>query len=138
MESSNERIEEGPWPEPDETDTLVDAQAAARKRGPDVDAAWSEPSELSEPSRPAGSKGVALAVAGLNVVFLMMLAAMLVVGIYTFITIYAIVKARRSGPDTADPAIILLGVVGLVTLFVVLLGVGGWAIGRTADPKKRR
>jgi hypothetical protein len=32
----------------------------------------------------------------------------------------------------------MIGVVGLVTLFVTLLGVGGWLIGRAADPKKRR
>lgn len=108
MESSDETTEEGPWPEPDERD------------------------------EPAGSKGVALAIAGLNLVFLMTLGLLLAVGVYTLITIYAIVKLVRSGTDTADPTVILLGVVGLVTLLVVLLGVGGWAIGRAADPKKRR
>ena len=94
--------------------------------------AWDERTDAS------GSKGIAVAVAGLNVTYLMVLPVLLVVGIYTFITVYAIVKAVSSGSDSADAGVILLGVVGLVTLFVVLLGVGGWLVGRAADPKKRR
>jgi uncharacterized BrkB/YihY/UPF0761 family membrane protein len=86
----------------------------------------------------SGSKGVAFAIVGLNVGTLMVLPVLLVVGIYTFITIYAIVKAVSSGSDTANAVTIMIGVVGLVTLFVTLLGVGGWLIGRAADPKKRR
>jgi len=74
----------------------------------------------------------------LSVAYLMVLPVLLAVGIYTFITVYAIVKAIDSGPDTADATVVLLGVVGLVTFFVVLLGGGLWAIGRAADPKKRR
>jgi uncharacterized protein (UPF0333 family) len=70
--------------------------------------------------------------------FALILPVLLVVGIYTFITIYAIVKAVSSGSDTANAVTIMIGVVGLVTLFVTLLGVGGWLIGRAADPKKRR
>ena len=94
-------------------------------------AAWDERTDAQ------GSKGVSLAVAGLSVGYMLALPALLVIGIYTFITIYAIVKAVDSGPDTADAGVVLIGVVGLVTFFVVLLGVGLWAIGRTADPKKR-
>jgi hypothetical protein len=86
----------------------------------------------------SGSKGVALAVAGMNVGAMLILSALLVVGIYTFITIYAIVKAVSAGSDQLDALTIMLGVVGLVTLFVTLLGVGGWLVGRAADPKKRR
>ena len=88
--------------------------------------------------QPQGSKGVALGVAVLSVAYLMMLPVLLAVGIYTYITIYAIVKAIDSGPDTADATVVLLGIVGLVTFFVVLLGGGLWAIGRAADPKRRR
>lgn len=94
-------------------------------------AAWDERTETQ------GSKGVALAVAGLSVAYLLILPVLLVIGIYTYITVYAIVKAVDSGPDSADAQVVLLGVVGLVTLFVVLLGGGMWAIGRTADPKRR-
>lgn len=77
-------------------------------------------------------------VAGLNLGVLLALPVLLVIGIYTFITVYAIVKTVSAGPDSADPATLLVGVVGVVTLLVVLLGIGGWAIGRAADPKKRR
>ena len=94
-------------------------------------AAWDERTETQ------GSRGVALAVAGLSVAFLLILPVLLVIAIYTFITVYAIVKAVDSGPDTADAGVVLIGIVGLVTLFVVLLGGGMWAIGRTADPKRR-
>ena len=45
-------------------------------------------------------------------------------------------KAIDSGPDTADAAVVLIGIVGLVTFFVVLLGGGLWAIGRAADPEE--
>lgn len=90
------------------------------------------------PTGAGGSKGVALVVAGLNLGVMLALPVLIVVGIYTLITGYAIVKAVSAGADTADPATVLIGVVGLVTLFTTLLGLGVWAIGRTADPKKRR
>jgi hypothetical protein len=142
----------GPWPEPDD-ETLAaearDAGADAAATVRDLDAAadrivdeLDDVDDLVEAwdarTDPKGSRGVALAVAGMNVVYLLILPVLLVVGIYTFITIYAIVKVVRGGSDAADPATILVGVVGLVTLFVLLLGIGGWAIGRAADPKKRR
>jgi hypothetical protein len=98
-------------------------------------APWAPPENGAEPR---GSKGAAIAVAALNVGVLVMLPVLLVIGIYTFLTVYAIVKAVGSGSDAASPTVVLLGVVGLVTLLTLLLGVGGWAIGRAADPKKRR
>jgi hypothetical protein len=149
----------GPWPEPDPSDgdraddaiggaaEAIGADAATTAAAlddagdrvvdelDDVDdmvAAWDDRTD------PKGSRGVGLAIAGLQVGYLMILPVLLVVSIYAFITVYAIVKAVRAGSDSADPTIVLLGVVGLVTLFVLLLGVAGWAIGRAADPKKRR
>jgi hypothetical protein len=102
------------------------------------DGPWPELDASDHGSEPKGSRGVALAVAGMNVIYLMLLPVLLVIGIYTFVTVYAIVKVARSGSDAADPGVILLGVVGIVTFLVLLLGIGGWAIGRAADPKKRR
>lgn len=81
---------------------------------------------------------MSLVVAGMNLVVLLALPVLIVVGVYMFITVYAIVKALSGGADSADPAIVLIGVVGLVTVFTTLLGVGVWAIGRTADPRKLR
>jgi hypothetical protein len=143
----------GPWPDPDDD---IDLRAEAERLGQqagviaeqlddagdrvtdhldDIDdhvADWDRRTDA------AGSKGVAFAVAGINLGALLVLPVLLVVGIYTFITIYAIVKAVGGRSDEPDALTIMLGVVGLVTLLVTLLGVGGWLIGRTADPKKRR
>ena len=114
----------GPWPEPD-ADASITGSAHL-----DTDA-QGEPTD-------GGSKGVALAVAVLNVGVLLTLPVLIVIGVYTFLTIYAVVKALSEGSDAADPATVLIGVVGLVTFFTTLLGVGAGAIGRAADPKKRR
>jgi hypothetical protein len=152
--SSSSRIDRGPWPEPDDTGDRLSAEAErvgadAAATAHELDAATDRVADQLDDvddlvggwdarTDPKGSRGVALAVAGMNVVYLMILPVLLVVGIYTFITIYAIVKAVSDGSDAADAGVILLGVVGLVTFFVLLLGIGGWAIGRAADPKKRR
>jgi hypothetical protein len=122
VSASNHTTAAGPWPEPE----------------PEFASARDALDPLAEPeSQPKGSKGVSVGVAVLSVGYLVSLPVLLAVGIYTFITVYAIVKAISSGPDTADAAVVLIGIVGLVTFFVLLLGGGLWAIGRTADPKKR-
>jgi hypothetical protein len=154
----------GPWPEPDEADARAEARTEAgalahedaRRLGEDAAAVAADldaaadrvvdelddiddrVAEWDQRTEAAGPKGVAFGVAGLNVTYLMILPALLVVGIYTFVTMYAIVKAVGSGSDSANPVVVMLGVVGVVALFVVLLGIGGWALGRAADPKKRR
>jgi hypothetical protein len=151
VSSSSGATGSGPWPEPDEVDARAEAERLAARAAAvatDLDAAgdrvvghlddiddhaeaWDERTETQ------GSRGVALAVAGLSVAYMLILPALLAIGIYTFITVYAIVKAVDSGPDTADAGVVFIGIVGLVTLFVVLLGGGLWAIGRAADPKRR-
>ncbi|MGH2539366.1 MAG: hypothetical protein ACRDGK_02475 [Actinomycetota bacterium] len=137
----------GPWPEPDEPreaspDPAAPPVSRVEDDGPRAEAedtgsddrwaAWDDRTEAK------GSKGVAIAVAGVNLGVLIALPALLVVGIYTFVTVYAVVKALGSGSDEANATVVLLGVVGLVTLFVTLLGIGGWLVGRSADPKKRK
>ncbi len=94
--------------------------------------------ELDRADEPAGSKGVSLGVAGLTVTFFVLLPAVVAVAIYTFVTVYAIVKGVSGGSDTPDPITILVGIVLLVTLFTVLVAVGVMLLGRMADPKKRR
>ena len=125
MSSSSGPTRSGPWPEPDQIEAWDETEHGGDRAS-------------DEPTGGGGSKGVALVVAGLNLGVLLALPVLIVVGIYTLITVYAIVKAVSAGADTADPATVLIGVVGLVTLFTTLLGVSVWAIGRTADPKKRR
>jgi uncharacterized membrane protein YjgN (DUF898 family) len=97
-----------------------------------------EPFELERSDEPAGSKGVAFGVAGLTVAFFVLLPAFVAVGVYTFLTVYAIVKGVEGGSDQPDATTVLVGIVLLVTLFTLLVTVGMMLIGRTADPKKRR
>ncbi|HEY7762659.1 MAG TPA: hypothetical protein VIC52_06565 [Actinomycetota bacterium] len=150
--SSSGNTNGSPWPEPGEADPRAEAEQLGRQAAElaeDLDTAGDRVAdhlddiddhvaEWDRRTESTGSKGVALSVAGLNVGAMLILPTLLVVGIYTFITIYAIVKAVSAGSDQPDALTIMLGVVGLVTLLVTLLGVGGWLIGRAADPKKRR
>jgi hypothetical protein len=129
VSTSNESPDRGPWPEPD---TVVG------RASDHLDATDGRARDWDEPAEPQGSRGISIGVAVLSVGYLVALPVLLTVGIYTFITVYAIVKVIDSGPDTADAAVVLIGIVGLVTFFIVLLGGGLWAIGRAADPTKRR
>ena len=87
---------------------------------------------------PAGSKGVSLAIAGLSVTFYVLLAWLLVGGIYLYLTIYAVVKAIGSAPDEPNATVVVLGIVGLVTGLLLVFAAGVGLLGRAANPKKRR
>lgn len=121
-----------PWPDDD-----VDA-GGVRDPG---DAAG--PSELDRfddaaADTPAGSRGVSLAIAGVSVTFHVVLAWLLVGGIYLFLTVYALVKAFGSAPDEPNTTVVVLGIVGLVTGLLLLFAVAVGLLGRAANPKKRR
>ena len=94
--------------------------------------------DLDRRDEPADSKGVALGVAGLTVTFFVLLPAFVAVAVYTFLSVYAIVKGVEGGSDQPDATTIMVGVVLLVTVFVLLVAVGVMLLGRMADPKKRR
>jgi hypothetical protein len=102
------------------------------------DLALEEPPDLATRDEPAGSTGVSLGVAGLTVTFFVLLPAFIAVSVYTFLTVYAIVKGVEGGSDQPDAITIMVGVVLLVTLFTLLVAVGMMLVGRTADPKRRR
>jgi len=122
----------GPWPE-DEVDTgsgNVPDGAVGRS---DLDPFGDEAADT-----PAGSKGVSLAIAGVSVTFHVVLAWLLVGGIYVFLTIYALVKAFGSAPDEPNATVVVLGIVGLVTGLLLLFAGGVSLLGRAANPKKRR
>lgn len=90
------------------------------------------------PERPSGSKGVAITVALGSFGFGLALPALIVVGVYAMLTVYAVVKAVGSAPDQPNAVVVSLGIVGVVTLFVVIIGAAISLIGRAADPKRRR
>jgi hypothetical protein len=81
--------------------------------------------------------GLAIGLGGATTIMYALLPALLVVGIWTLISIYAIVKWVGSAPDHVNPVVIVLGVAGLVTTFVVLIAVATGLIGRGMNPKKR-
>jgi len=94
--------------------------------------------DLATRDEPAASKGVAFGVVGLVVTFFVLLPAFIAVGVYTSLTVYAMVKGVEGGSDVPDPTTIMVGLVLLVTLFVLLVALGAMLLGRMADPKKRR
>ena len=115
----------GPWPDPDaDPDPLEARHDAGPPALPSADG--------------GGSRGAAIAVAGMSFSVMLVFPVLIVIGVYTFITVYAIAKAVSGGSDAADPATVLVGIVGLVTVFSLLLGLGGWLIGRGLDPAKHR
>jgi hypothetical protein len=80
----------------------------------------------------------ALGVAGVSVVFFMLLAFLLVVAVWIALSIYALVKAIGSVPDDASPRTVLLIVVGLVALFALGFAGGVRLLGRSMVERRRR
>ena len=123
----------GPWPD-DEVDTgsVRDPGGATGGGGP--------PDRFDDGAAdtPAGSRGVSLAIAGVSVTFHVLLAWLLVGGIYVFLTIYALVKAFGSAPDEPNATVVVLGIVGVVTGLLLLFAAAVGLLGRAANPKKRR
>jgi hypothetical protein len=84
------------------------------------------------------NSGVALAVAGTMTAFLTIVAWLLVPLVWLSLTIYALVKWIGSAPDAANPAAVLLVVVGLVTALTLVMAGLVALIGRSMTPKRRR
>jgi hypothetical protein len=82
--------------------------------------------------------GISSLIAGAIVAFGIFLGAILVITIYTAITVYAIVKWIGSASDPANPVVILLIVVVSTGLFVTLLGLAINFAGRSMTPRRRR
>jgi hypothetical protein len=118
-----------PWPEDRPEDRPEDQLAFS--------GGWDEGRTDEELDRPAGSKGVAFTVALATFGFWVVLPVLVVVGVYSLLTVYAIVKAVGSAPDEPNAVAIALSIVGLITLFVVILGAAISLIGRAANPKRR-
>lgn len=96
----------------------------------------SRPDGDLRPASRGGSKLLGIGVAGLSVIYLVILPVVLVGLIYLFISIYAVVKI--SPPGHPNPVVVMVGVVLLVGLMTVLLGVSIWLIGRMFDAPKAR
>lgn len=95
-------------------------------------------SELpSEATDAGGSKGVGLAIAGVLVTFFATLPFVLIVVLYLFMTVYAIVRAI--GPGSGEnPIPIVVGFVLLTSLLAILMAVTVQSVGRSLTPRKKR
>ena len=84
------------------------------------------------------NSGIAVAIAASIVGFFMMLAFIIVVLMFAFLFVYAIIKAF--GPDTAhaSPTTVLLGLVVIVGTLTVALTTGIGLLGRSMTPRRRR
>jgi hypothetical protein len=77
-------------------------------------------------------------VAVIVITFLAFLGAMIVVLGWVGLSIYAMVKAIGSAPDSGNPTVVVLLFLGLVSTFTVLLSVAIALVGRAMTPRKRK
>jgi hypothetical protein len=94
--------------------------------------------DTEQPSeRTGGSKGVDIAVAGILVAFFATFPFILIVALYLFVTIYAIVRAI--GPGAGEDAVpIVVGFVLITSVFAILISVTIHLVGRSITPKRSR
>lgn len=90
---------------------------------------------VTETSLQSGGLGLGIGLA--NTVLYSLLPALMAVGIWTLVSVYAVVKWIGSAPDDVNPVVIVVGVVMLVTLFVLLIAVAVGLVGRSMNPKRR-
>lgn len=83
-------------------------------------------------------RGHAIGVAVLIVTFLTILGALLVLLGWIGLSIYAIIKAIGSAPDSANPNVVVLLFLGLLSAFTVLLAVAIALAGRAMTPKRTK
>lgn len=83
-------------------------------------------------------RGLSIAIALASLGFFATLAAVLVVALWIALSVYALVKMIGSAPDSADPVVVLVAVVLLVSAFVVGLGGTIALLGRPMTPRKRK
>ena len=95
----------------------------------------SKPAVSTDTSLQSGGLGLGIGVA--NALLYTLLPALLAVGIWLLVSVYAIVKWIGSAPDEANPVVIVVGVVLLVTLLVLLIAVAVGLVGRSMNPKRR-
>ena len=95
-----------------------------------------DPDSHDAGARGSGSNGIGIAVAGIAVVFFATLPFLLIVALYLFMSIYAIVRAIGPGAG-ANPVPIVMGFVLITTTFVIVFAVAIHLVGRAITPSKR-
>ena len=85
--------------------------------------------------RRSSFEGIAVAV--VLVVFLMLLPFLLIVGPYTFFTIYGMTKGSTFGAASVNVGVMFVGVAVITALLVCLLGIAVWGIDRAMGPIRK-
>jgi len=83
-------------------------------------------------------RGTSIAIVVVVVVFLAAMPFLIPTLIWIALSVYAIVKGAGSAPEDADPAAVILTIVGIVTVLSVLIAGAVALLGRAMTPKKRR
>ena len=83
-------------------------------------------------------RGLSIVLALASLGFLATLAFTLTVAIWITLSVYALVKMIGSAPDSADPVVVLVAIVLLVSAFVAALGGTIALLGRSMTPRKRK
>lgn len=94
------------------------------------------PAATTETSLQSGGLGLGIGIA--NALLYTLLPVLLAIGIWTLVSVYAIVKWIGSAPERPNPVVIVVGVVLLVTLLVVLIAVAVGFVGKSMNPKRRK
>jgi ABC-type amino acid transport system permease subunit len=96
-----------------------------------------EPATATLETSGGGSKGISLAIAGTLVTLFAGLPFVMAVALYTFVTIYAIVRAIGPGRGE-DPVAIVVGFVLIASALAVSIAASAYLLGRAITPRKRR
>jgi hypothetical protein len=83
-------------------------------------------------------RGISLGIAAVVALFLAATPFLIPTAIWIALSVYAIVKAAGSAPEQADPAAVILTIVGIVTFFTLAIAAAVALLGRSITPKKRR
>src|ERR1700752_4260240 len=83
------------------------------------------------------SNGIGIAVAGIVLAFFAIFPFILIVVLYLFVTIYAIVRALGPG-EGENAVVVVVGFVLLTSAFAILIAVTVHLVGRSITPKRKR
>ena len=96
----------------------------------------SEPAVAPTASSGAGGKGIGLAIAATMLTLFAAFPFVTIVLLYTFVTIYAIVRAIGPGGGE-DPIAIVVGFVSIASALTTAIAGTAYLLGRSITPRKR-
>jgi hypothetical protein len=83
-------------------------------------------------------RGLGIAIGVVTTMLYAILPALVASFIWILLTVYALVKWIGSAPERANPVVVVVGVVGVVTGLLVLIAVAVGLVGRGMTPRRRR